>query len=262
MGEPRRTTWPSSGSVASARRRRGSSPAAGVSVLGLEQFSLGHDRGASHDTSRILRHSYHTPGYVALTFEAYDDWADLEDASGEQSPPSPVAWTSSRPGGHPVRDYTSSMDAFELHYDVLDAAEVARSGRSSRCQKARSRCTRPGPASCTPRGRSRRRSGWPQRAEPPCVENARVTALRPTTSGRGRRRRDDVLRGVGRGLRRRLDQRLLEPLGCRLPLTVTEEQVTYFEPADPRPSPRTVSPSGSGWTSRRSTGSRRTARPT
>src|SRR3954470_13692017 len=56
----------------------------GVSVLGLEQFSLGHDRGASHDTSRILRHSYHTPGYVSLTFEAYDDWADLEDASGEE----------------------------------------------------------------------------------------------------------------------------------------------------------------------------------
>ena len=35
---------------------------AGTRVLGLEQFELGHDRGASHDTSRILRHSYHTPG--------------------------------------------------------------------------------------------------------------------------------------------------------------------------------------------------------
>ena len=34
----------------------------GARVVGLEQFELGHDRGASHDTSRILRHSYHTPG--------------------------------------------------------------------------------------------------------------------------------------------------------------------------------------------------------
>ena len=34
----------------------------GHRVLGLEQFELGHARGASHDTSRILRHSYHTPG--------------------------------------------------------------------------------------------------------------------------------------------------------------------------------------------------------
>ena len=56
----------------------------GHSVVGLEQFALGHDRGASHDTSRILRHSYHTPAYVELTLEAYADWADLEEASGER----------------------------------------------------------------------------------------------------------------------------------------------------------------------------------
>ena len=49
----------------------------GFSVLGLERFELGHHRGASHDTSRILRHSYHTPEYVRLTQEAYDDWARL-----------------------------------------------------------------------------------------------------------------------------------------------------------------------------------------
>ena len=55
----------------------------GHSVVGLEKFELGHRRGASHDTSRILRHSYHTPEYVDLTVEAYDDWARLEEASGE-----------------------------------------------------------------------------------------------------------------------------------------------------------------------------------
>ncbi|MFL6132015.1 MAG: FAD-dependent oxidoreductase, partial [Nocardioidaceae bacterium] len=42
----------------------------GHSVIGLEKFALGHARGASHDTSRILRHSYHTPAYVRLTQEA------------------------------------------------------------------------------------------------------------------------------------------------------------------------------------------------
>ena len=46
----------------------------GVDVIGLERFELGHERGASHDTSRIIRHSYHTPDYVRLTFEAYQDW--------------------------------------------------------------------------------------------------------------------------------------------------------------------------------------------
>ena len=53
-------------------------------MLGLEQFELGHNRGASHDTSRILRHSYHTPSYVELTQAAYDDWAALEVDSGEE----------------------------------------------------------------------------------------------------------------------------------------------------------------------------------
>ena len=56
----------------------------GLSVIGLEQFELGHDRGASHDSSRILRHSYHTPAYVDLTFLAYDGWAELEAETGEQ----------------------------------------------------------------------------------------------------------------------------------------------------------------------------------
>jgi sarcosine oxidase len=30
-------------------------------IVGLEQFELGHEHGASHDHSRIIRHSYHTP---------------------------------------------------------------------------------------------------------------------------------------------------------------------------------------------------------
>ena len=84
----------------------------GLRVLGLEQFELGHDRGASHDTSRILRHSYHTPAYVDLTFDAYEDWADLEDATGETF----VTVTGGLdlfPTGAaiPMDDYTVSMDA-------------------------------------------------------------------------------------------------------------------------------------------------------
>jgi len=33
---------------------------AGGDVLGLEQFALGHDQGASEDHSRIIRLTYHT----------------------------------------------------------------------------------------------------------------------------------------------------------------------------------------------------------
>src|SRR6188474_2304398 len=55
----------------------------GASVQGLEQFELGHDRGASEDHSRIIRLSYHTPAYVALATRAYEAWAAVEDEAGE-----------------------------------------------------------------------------------------------------------------------------------------------------------------------------------
>ena len=51
---------------------------AGARVLGLEQFELGHHRGASHDQARIIRRSYHTSAYVRLAGLAYQAWAELE----------------------------------------------------------------------------------------------------------------------------------------------------------------------------------------
>jgi sarcosine oxidase len=99
----------------------------GKRVLGLERFELGHKRGASHDTSRILRHSYHTPTYVRLTQEAYEDWATLERWSGEQLvtvtggldlfPPDPAI---------AMDDYTGSLDAVGIPYELLDVPEIAR----------------------------------------------------------------------------------------------------------------------------------------
>ena len=57
----------------------------GGKVLGLEQFELGHVRGESQDHSRIIRLSYHTPGYVELAKQAYHAWAALEREIGRAS---------------------------------------------------------------------------------------------------------------------------------------------------------------------------------
>ena len=99
----------------------------GKRVLGLERFELGHRRGASHDSSRILRHSYHTPAYVRLTQEAYADWAALERWSGEQLvtvtggldlfPPDPAI---------AMVDYTSSLSDVGIPFELLDVAEIGR----------------------------------------------------------------------------------------------------------------------------------------
>ena len=95
----------------------------GHRVVGLERFELGHARGASHDTSRILRHSYHTPAYVRLTQEAYADWARLERDSGEDLvtvvggldlfPPEAAI--------SPV-DYTTSLDAVGIDHERARSA--------------------------------------------------------------------------------------------------------------------------------------------
>ena len=97
----------------------------GLRVVGIEAFEFGHDRGASHDTSRIIRHSYHTPAYVALTFGAYDEWARLEDETGEQFVTVTGGLDLFPPDAQiPMDDYTSSMDAHDIAYDVLDVGAV------------------------------------------------------------------------------------------------------------------------------------------
>ena len=100
---------------------------AGVDVVGFEQFELGHVRGASHDHSRIIRRSYHTPGYVRLTAEAYRAWRAVEDESGEQ-----IVTTTGGLDFFPPdaaidhADYTGSLTAEGVPFEWLDGAEVRR----------------------------------------------------------------------------------------------------------------------------------------
>jgi sarcosine oxidase len=98
---------------------------AGVDVVGFEQFELGHVRGASHDHSRIIRRSYHTPGYVDLTAGAYDAWHAVEADSGET--------IITRTGGVDLfppnaaidpQPYRDSLDACGVPYDWIDAAAI------------------------------------------------------------------------------------------------------------------------------------------
>ncbi|GAA1441936.1 FAD-dependent oxidoreductase [Leifsonia poae] len=55
---------------------------AGASVLLLEAFERGHDRGSSHGGSRIFRHGYAEQDYIELSLRARDGWRALETATG------------------------------------------------------------------------------------------------------------------------------------------------------------------------------------
>jgi sarcosine oxidase len=55
----------------------------GHRVLGLEQFTLAHDRGSSHGQTRVIRQAYSDhSAYVTLLRRAYERWFDLEQRSG------------------------------------------------------------------------------------------------------------------------------------------------------------------------------------
>ena len=51
-------------------------------MLALEQYQLGHTHGASEDHSRVIRHTYTRPDYTALTPAAYQSWNTIEREAG------------------------------------------------------------------------------------------------------------------------------------------------------------------------------------
>ncbi|MBV9717033.1 MAG: N-methyl-L-tryptophan oxidase [Solirubrobacterales bacterium] len=96
-------------------------------VLVLEQFELGNERGASEDHSRIIRHSYHSADYTALTPAAYAAWGELEDETGVQL----VIRTGGldlavvdTPGIQEIDNYRDSLCAAGLPWDDLDAVDI------------------------------------------------------------------------------------------------------------------------------------------
>lgn len=208
----------------------------GLRVAGFEAFDLGHERGASHDTSRIIRHSYHTPAYVDLTFGAYDEWARLEQETGERFVTLTGGLDLFPPGAQiPMEDYTSSMDARGVTYEMLDAAAVG--GRwpafvlpegTVALYQARTGIV---PAARGTAAMSRRA----RELGATLHDNTRIEAIVPG-SGSVDLVTADAVYSVGRVVvtADAWTAGLLAPLGLDLPLTVTEEQVTYFAP--PRPS--------------------------
>ena len=201
----------------------------GYSVIGLEQFELGHERGASHDTSRILRHSYHTPHYVELTFRAYDAWAELESDSGIALITQTGGVDLFPPGAAiDMSTYTQSMDAIGIGYEAMDNAAlraqwpqfVPPEGTVSLYQEHSSIV--PAALGTATMQRLARERGADLR------ERTRVEAIEPMATGVRLTTSDGVVTADRCIITADAwTSALTTPLGWPIPLTVTEEQVTY-----------------------------------
>lgn len=207
----------------------------GADVLGIEQFELGHMHGASQDHSRIIRLSYHTPLYVELAQAAYAAWEMVEAELGE-----PLIV---RTGGLDLEPahaaisldpYRSSLSAHNVPYEMLDAAEIMRRwpqwrltedvrglyqvqggiAPAARCNAAHQRLAR--------------------------LHGATLLERTPVLAVRTIGTEVEIVTDAGAFRCERLiiaadawSNELLQAFGMQLPLTVTQEQVTYF--ATPRP---------------------------
>jgi len=201
-------------------------------VIGFERFELGHGRGASEDHSRIIRRSYHTPGYVRLADPAYRAWEEIERESGSE--------LLIRTGGLdlwpagaaiPAEDYTGSMRAEGVPFEELDAGEVMRRWPQWKLDDGtRAVFQKDGGLVAASKANSVHRDlaaahGALLRDRSP------VTAIRDAggemeLEAGGERYRVATLVVAADGW----TNQVLAMLGIRaLPLTITEEQVVYFE---------------------------------
>jgi sarcosine oxidase len=99
----------------------------GADVLGIEQFTPGHDRGASHGESRIIRTAYAEGSeYVPLLLHAWRLWADLERETGEELVRRTGGLMLGAPGAPFITGPVESARAHGLDHEILSAAEIGR----------------------------------------------------------------------------------------------------------------------------------------
>ncbi|KAH2179928.1 hypothetical protein KXV74_001802 [Aspergillus fumigatus] len=176
----------------------------GAKVIAFEQFELGHVRGASHDTSRIMLTT--TGGVVFF------------------APDSPTS----------ASDFTRSLDTHDVPYELLDAQEVKRRWPQfnipqsvSTVYTADSAIVHAAKTVSTLQSLARSHGAI-------LKDNTPVERLIPQASGgviietpKGQFHAGKVILATDAWI-----NKLLAPLSVHIPVSVMQEQVTYFKPTD------------------------------
>lgn len=98
----------------------------GQRVLGIEQFSLGHEFGSSHGVTRIIRLAYaEHPSYVPLLRRAYELWREMETTAGERLLVITGGMDIGPVNGEMLRGSLRSCYEHGIAHQVLDADDVA-----------------------------------------------------------------------------------------------------------------------------------------
>jgi sarcosine oxidase len=207
----------------------------GARTVAFEQFDLGHVRGASHDTSRIIRTSYGSTPYVRLAQASYRDWAEFEQVSGERLT-EVTGGLVFFPADGPFRasDFVRSLGEAGVPFEHLTPAEVhERWPQFSLPAGVETIYT--ADSGIAHASRSVAALQMQARVHGAVIrDRTPVLSLVPETSGvvvrtaSGDVRVDKVVLAADAWT-----NTLLEPLGAAIPLITMQEQVTYFAPPNP-----------------------------
>jgi monomeric sarcosine oxidase len=204
----------------------------GDAVLALEQYELGHGRGASEDHSRVIRHAYSRPDYTALTPAAYQSWNVVEQETGlplvlRTGALITAVWGSA--GMEYVDATAAAMAASGLPFDLLSGAQVSARWPQWRLGDQHAALFDPeagildirrGTAAHLALARARGATIRPHAHVSAITESSQGVTV--TAAGESYTADRVVLAGGA------WNPILLQLLGTSLPITLTQEQVTYF----------------------------------
>ena len=212
----------------------------GGAVLGLEQFPLFHDRGASQDSSRILRRAQYQEPYATLAHTAYDTWDEVSAEAGEQlvirTGGVVIEATAQRAGmatgGRDVDGYAAMMRTHGVEHEIWDAAALQEHYSQFRLD-GDERTVFQADTSLVDAARANAAHVRLARAHGAVIrDECPVRALRPGPAGVEVVTDDETYRVDAVVMASGAWTNELLP-GATWPLTVTQEQVTYYEPTDP-----------------------------
>jgi sarcosine oxidase len=204
----------------------------GDAVLALEQYQLGHARGASEDHSRVIRHTYTRPEYTALTPAAYQSWNIIERETGLRlvhRTGGLIVAEQGTGGMEYLDDTAAAMTASGLPFDVLNGVEASERWPQWRLGGQHTGLFDPEAGILDIRQAT---------AAHLALARARGATIRPHAPVSAIAESPDEVTITAAGERYTADRVvlaggswnpvLLGLLGTSLPITLTQEQVTYF----------------------------------
>lgn len=101
--------------------------ARGASVIGFEQYGIGHDRSAAGGETRIFRTAYQSGlEYVPLLQEAGELWRRLEAETGNDLYTRTMGLAIGDPSLPSMKNMIESIHQFRLEHEILSCAEAAK----------------------------------------------------------------------------------------------------------------------------------------